>query len=217
MSDAHAVVEDHYEPALETVFNGKLAMWLFLCSEVMFFSGLIGAYMALRIGHPENFEGSQALLHNHVPLAAVNTGLLITSSLTMAFAVLFGQRKNRSKQRLFLVLTAVLGIMFLCVKAYEYNEKFENVTKVVKTAKSGNKKIVEVEDPLVPSHDLFFAFYWTLTGVHAVHIIAGIIPILGLALLAGKHDVSCETEMVGLYWHFVDLAWIFLFPLLYLI
>ena len=218
MSDAHAAVEDVYEPAIESVFNGKLAMWLFLCSEVMFFSGLIGAYMALRIGHPENFESSQELLHHHVPLAAINTGLLITSSLTMAFAVLFGQRKNRPKQRMFLVLTALLGLAFLGVKGYEYHEKFENTTTIEKVdKKTGEKKLVEVLDPFVPSHDLFFAFYWTLTGVHAVHIFAGIVPILGLAWLAGKHDVSHVTEMVGLYWHFVDLAWIFLVPLLYLI
>ena len=96
MSDAHAHTFDHdiCEPAMPETYNGKLAMWLFLCSEVMFFSGLIGAYMALRIGQPQNFEASQALLHHHVALAAFNTALLISSSLTMALAVLAGQKKQ---------------------------------------------------------------------------------------------------------------------------
>src|SRR6185295_16186702 len=103
MSDAHAATVDVYEPALEHTFNGKLAMWLFLCSEVMFFAGLLGAYMTLRIGHAENFDESQKLLHHHVGLAAFNTALLITSSLTMALAVLKGQQKNTSAQRILLV------------------------------------------------------------------------------------------------------------------
>jgi cytochrome c oxidase subunit 3 len=206
MSDGHAPAVDVYEPAMETVFNGKLAMWLFLCSEVMFFSGLIGAYMALRIGHPENFEESQKLLHHHVGLAAFNTAVLIGSSLTMALAVLAGQKREVAKQRLYLLVTAFCGLLFLGLKCYEYSTKFANINE--HTGKL---------DPLVPSHDLFFSFYWTLTAIHGIHILAGVIPILGLWYYAKKRDVSGENEMIGLYWHFVDLVWIFLFPLLYLI
>ncbi|HLX62548.1 MAG TPA: cytochrome c oxidase subunit 3 [Planctomycetota bacterium] len=199
MSDAHAATVDVYEPAMNETFNGKLAMWLFLCSEVMFFSGLLGAYMALRIGHPENFEFGHNHLHTplNIGIATFNTALLITSSLTMALAVLYGQQNKRDKQRLFLVITALMGLAFLCVKSYEYYNK--------------------IHDGLLPNHDLFFAFYWTLTFIHGVHILAGVVPILGLAYFSRKRDVSGETEMVGLYWHFVDLVWIFLFPLLYLI
>lgn len=199
MSDAHAPVIDVYEPALEHTYNGKLAMWLFLCSEVMFFAGLLGAYMTLRIGHPENFLYGHDQLHTpeNIGIATFNTALLITSSLTMALAVLKGQQHDRARQRMYLVITALMGTAFLAVKAYEYS--------------------VKLKHGLGPNRDLFFAFYWTLTGIHGVHILAGVIPILGLAHFSKKKDVSGETEMVGLYWHFVDLVWIFLFPMLYLI
>lgn len=195
MSQAHTV--DPAEPAIEGVYNGKLAMWLFLCSEVMFFAGILGSYITLRIGNPAIFDESQKALHQHVHLAAFNTMLLITSSLTMALAVLNGQKHNTAKQRFFLLLTAALGTLFILLKFYEYNTHF------------GNNEY--------PRTDLFFAFYYGLTGIHAVHIIAGIIPIMGLWVFAKNKDVSAETEMVGLYWHFVDLVWIFLFPLLYLV
>ncbi len=195
MSEAYAV--DVSEPAVEGVYNGKLGMWLFLCSEVMFFSGLLGAYITLRLGYPALFEKDQKLLHDHVWLAAFNTLLLISSSLTMALAVMNGMRRNISKQRLFLLLTAAMGTLFLINKVYEYHEH------IVKSQ--------------LPHTSIFFAFYYGLTGVHGFHILCGVIPIMGLWCLARKKDVSCETEMVGLYWHFVDLVWIFLFPLLYLI
>lgn len=198
MSDAaHAQAIDPVEPAIETVYNGKLAMWLFLCSEVMFFSGLLGAYITLRTGDPSRFEASQKHLHDHVWLAAINTLLLIASSFTMAMAVQRGQQKQTGAQRMFLLMTAGLGIIFLLNKVYEYS--------------------THIKVGQVPGTDIFFSFYYSLTGVHGFHILAGVIPILGLWHYAGKQDVSKETEMVGLYWHFVDLVWIFLFPLLYLI
>ncbi len=199
MSDAHAHSFEHdvMEPALPETFNGKLAMWLFLCSEVMFFSGLMGAYMTLRIGHPENFDEGHNVLHGSIGLDAFNTALLISSSLTMALAVLAGQKKETAKQRLLLLCTAAMGSLFLVLKCYEYS--------------------IKIEHGYLPRHDLFFAFYWTLTAIHGVHILAGVIPILGLWYFSHKRDVSHETEMIGLYWHFVDLVWIFLFPLLYLI
>jgi len=196
MSHAHVQV-DPAEPAMEDVYNGKLAMWLFLCSEVMFFSGLLGAYIALRLNNPALFEESQKKLLDHVGLAAFNTFLLITSSLTMALAVVHGQSKNTSKQRMMLLITAAMGTLFLCLKFYEYS--------------------THIAVGEVPSKDMFFGFYYTLTALHGFHILCGIIPMLGLWYYAGKQDVSAETEMVGLYWHFVDLVWIFLFPMLYLI
>ena len=194
---AHAPAIDPAEPAIPSVYNGKLAMWLFLCSEVMFFAGLLGAYIALRSGDSERFKAGYESLHGHVQLAAFNTVLLITSSLTMALAVLRGQQKKTAQQRMFLLLTALMGILFLILKGVEYSH--------------------HIEKHEVPSTDVFFAFYYTLTGLHGFHIVCGIIPMLGLWWYAKDHDVSKETEMIGLYWHFVDLVWIFLFPLLYLI
>jgi cytochrome c oxidase subunit III len=195
MSDAHAI--DHYEPAVAETFNGKLAMWLFLCSEVMFFSGLLGAYIALRLHNPALFEASQQKLHQHVGLAAFNTVLLISSSLTMALAVLHGQRKQTGKQRMLLLVTAAMGTLFLVLKAVEYSHHFHN-------------------DEL-PKTDIFFAFYYSLTAIHGFHILCGVVPMVGVWWYAKDKDVSGETEMLGLYWHFVDLVWIFLFPMLYLI
>lgn len=193
MSQTHAI--DPAEPAIETVYNGKLAMWLFLCSEVMFFSGLLGAYIALRLANPAMFEKDQKELLWYV--AGFNTVLLIASSLTMALAVKNGHEKNTAKQRLYLLLTALGGIIFIAVKCYEYGLKFDH--------------------GIYPKTSIFYAFYFCITGVHAFHIIAGVIPILGLWHFAKTKDVSAETEMVGLYWHFVDLVWIFLFPMLYLL
>lgn len=205
---AHEFADDVYEPAVPETFNGKLAMWLFLCSEVMFFSALLGAYITLRTGQPKNFEASQAMLHHHVSLAAFNTALLISSSLTMALGVLAGQSGQWSKHRLYLLATAAMGTLFLILKAYEYSTKINNGYTV-----NG----VFQADPLTPNRDLFFAFYWTLTGVHGLHILGGVIPIAFIAMFGEKKKLAGETEMVGLYWHFVDLVWIFLFPLLYLI
>ena len=195
MSQAHAI--DPAEPAIPTVYNGKLAMWLFLCSEVMFFAGLLGAYIALRSGDSARFHDGYKALHDHVGLAAFNTILLISSSLTMAMAVLRGQQKQTGQQRMFLLLTAAMGTLFLVLKGVEYSHHFHH-----------NE---------YPNTDVFFAFYYTLTGLHGFHILCGVIPIMGLWGFAKNKDVSHETEMVGLYWHFVDLVWIFLFPLLYLI
>ena len=172
MSHAHAVEVDHYEPAVAETYNGKLAMWLFLCSEVMFFSGLLGAYIALRMHNPDMFAAGQKTLHDHVGLAAFNTILLITSSLTMALAVLHGQRKNTGKQRMLLLATAAMGTLFLVLKMVEYNSHI---------------KVGEV-----PGKDIFFAFYYSLTAVHGFHILAGVIPILGLWHYAKKMDVSAE-------------------------
>lgn len=202
----HSMEVDVYEPAVPETFNGKLAMWLFLCSEVMFFSALLGAYITLRTGQPKNFEASQAMLHHHVGLAAFNTALLISSSLTMALGVLAGQKNDWGKHRMYLLVTAACGTLFLVLKGYEYYTKIFN-----------GYPYETHPDPLVPSRDLFFAFYWILTGIHGLHILGGVIPIAIIALVGEKKKLAGETEMVGLYWHFVDLVWIFLFPLLYLI
>jgi len=195
MSQAHVI--DPAEPAIPSVYHGKLAMWLFLCSEVMFFSGLLGAYITLRTGDPVRFDAGHDSLHNHVQLAAFNTVLLISSSLTMALAVLRGQQKRTGQQRMFLLLTAAMGTLFLVLKMFEY------------------KHHLSINE--TPSTSIFFSFYYTLTALHGFHILCGVIPIMGLWWYAKDKDVSHETEMVGLYWHFVDLVWIFLFPLLYLI
>jgi heme/copper-type cytochrome/quinol oxidase subunit 3 len=189
--------------------NGKLGIWLFLASEVMLFGALFSSYVLLRTGAPhwppiepgEAAKLSSELLN--VPLATVNTAVLITSSITMVMAWASLKLKSLPKFRLYMGATIALALVFLVIKYFEYAHKFE----------VGH----------FPSHDNFYAIYFTLTGLHGVHIVGGIL-VNGYLLTAGSKlwDTDPEhftnrVENAGLYWHFVDLVWIFLFPALYLL
>ena len=178
--------------------NGKLGMWLFLVSEVMFFVGLLGAYIVLRAGTPDWPHAGEELI---IPAAAFNTFILLTSSMTMALSVAAVHRADTAKLRLFLLATIVLGLAFLGVKGYEYSVKFSH----------GH----------FPGTGIFWDCYFTLTGVHGVHVLAGIITNLWVLGLTFRKDFQQTrghfVEIAGLYWHFVDVVWIFLFPLVYLI
>ena len=178
--------------------NGKLGMWLFLASEVMFFVGLLATYIVLRSGLGSWPHPGEEL---NIPTAAFNTFVLLTSSLTMALSVAAVHRADRAKLRLFLMVTVVLGLAFLSVKGYEYSLKFAH----------GH----------FPGTGIFWDCYFTLTGVHGLHVLAGVITNLWVLGLTFRNDFQ-ETrghfvEVAGLYWHFVDVVWIFLFPLVYLI
>jgi cytochrome c oxidase subunit 3 len=180
------------------VENSKIGVWFFLASEVMLFGGLIGSYVSLRSANPGFAQSASAL---NAPLATLNTILLLTSSYMMAMAVASIKAGNQAKLRLYLFLTALLGAGFLGIKAVEYSQKFAH--------------------HLYPSTDVFFGFYFLMTGIHALHVLLGVLVVLGTLVKATSgaytmiyHDT---VENVGLYWHFVDIVWIFLFPLLYLI
>lgn len=177
--------------------NRKLGMWIFLASEVMLFAGFIGSYVNLRAANLVMMtEASHALNAN---LGAANTFILITSSLTMALAVGAMSRGDRGKTQLFLVLTMVLAFCFMGVKSFEYAQKFEH--------------------HYTPHTNLFFAFYFIMTGLHAFHVLVGIIVMLIALVKVNRGSPGMDATgilNVGLYWHFVDLVWIFLFPLLYL-
>jgi heme/copper-type cytochrome/quinol oxidase subunit 3 len=189
--------------------NGKLGIWLFLASEVMLFGALFSSYVLLRTGAPhwppiepgEAAKLSSELLN--VPLATVNTAVLITSSITMVMAWASLKLKSLPKFRLYMGATIALALVFLVIKYFEYAHKFE----------VGH----------FPSHDNFYAIYFTLTGLHGVHIVGGIL-VNGYLLTAGSklwytdpEHFTNRVENAGLYWHFVDLVWIFLFPALYLL
>jgi len=188
----------HTEVTSTGIPSGKLGMWLFLASEVMFFSGLIGAYIVLRASLPTWPHPGEDL---SIPLAALNTFILLSSSMTMALAVASVAYADIKKIRLFLILTIVLGSAFLCVKGYEYSIKFAH----------GH----------FPGTSIFWDCYFTLTGFHGIHVLAGIITNLWVLGLTFRGDFLQRkghlVDLSGLYWHFVDLVWIFLFPLLYLI
>jgi heme/copper-type cytochrome/quinol oxidase subunit 3 len=180
--------------------NVKLGMWLFLASEVMLFGALFAGYILLRVGG-ENWPAGSSILN--VPLATVNTVVLISSSVTMVMSWASLLRKNFGKYRLYMGGTVVLGVVFLIIKYIEYSTKFEH--------------------HLYPSTNTFLAIYFTLTALHGLHVIGGMAV---NAYLWGPGSKMWKTapqqftnrvEASGLFWHFVDLVWIFLFPVLYLL
>lgn len=182
------------------LFNAKLGIWLFLASEVMLFGGLFSSYILLRVGSQNWPEGASIL---SVPIATFNTMVLITSSVTMVMAWASLKMKNLSRYKLYLGLTILLALIFLVVKGFEYHAKFQH--------------------HLYPSTSTFLAIYFTLTGLHGLHVVGGIVVnsyLWGPGTRMWVEDPERFTnriEIAGLYWHFVDLVWIFLFPVLYLL
>lgn len=184
------------------VYSGKLGTWLFLASEVMLFGALFSSYVLLRVGAGPDWP-SHDQTHLSVPIGTFNTLVLIISSVTMVMAWASLKLGEFSKARMYLGATIGLALVFLIVKLiWEYMPKWSHST--------------------FPSTNTFFALYFTMTGLHALHIVGGII-VIGYLLFPGSalwhRDPEYYTnrvECTGLYWHFVDLVWIFLFPVLYL-
>lgn len=182
------------------LFNAKLGIWLFLASEVMLFGALFSSYVLLRLGSPDWPHGGH---HLNVPLGTFNTIVLISSSITMVMAWASLMLKNFKQFKMYQGLTILLGLVFLIVKSFEYGAKFEHHS--------------------FPSTSVFYAIYFTLTGLHAFHVICGMVVntyLWGPGAKMWKTDPARFTnrvEISGLFWHFVDLVWIFLFPVLYLL
>jgi cytochrome c oxidase subunit III len=189
----------HQDAYMETPFGvsaHKFGVWLFLASEVMFFTGLLGSFIVLRFAQPELFHESAAMLN--WPLAALNTVVLITSSLTAALAVKAAAEGDHLRTARGLRNTLLLAAAFLVIKGIEYSGK--------------------ISHGILPSTNLFFGSYFAMTGCHALHVIGGMVPIVILWWRTGRGTIQAESvELFGLYWHFVDLVWILLFPLLYLL
>lgn len=183
------------------ISNGKLGIWLFLASEVMLFGALFSTYVLLRVNAVEWPHGSDAGLS--IPLATLNTMVLIASSVTMVLAWATLRLGKIERFRWFLGATIALAGMFMVIKAIEYGGKFSH--------------------GIYPSTSTFYAIYFTLTGLHGLHVVGGVI-VNGYLLLWGskmwyteRERFEGRIECAGLYWHFVDLVWIFLFPVLYLL
>jgi cytochrome c oxidase subunit 3 len=180
--------------------NVKIGIWLFLASEVMLFGGLFAAYILLRGGAAQWPMGSSIL---NVPLAATNTLVLIASSVTMVMSWASLVRKDFGRFRLFMGLTVLLGLVFMGIKSTEYATKFHH--------------------GLFPRTNTFLAIYFTLTGLHAAHVLGGMVVnayLWGPGSAMWKIEprrFTNRVEAAGLFWHFVDLVWIFLFPVLYLL
>jgi heme/copper-type cytochrome/quinol oxidase subunit 3 len=184
-------------PTATGIPNGKLGMWLFLASEVMFFTGLVGAYIVLRTSNPA-WPGSEG--HLSVPIGTLNTLVLICSSTTIVLALAASERGIMRAVQGWLLATIGLGSSFLVIKGFEYGAKFSH--------------------HIVPGTNIFWSCYFTLTGFHALHVLGGIVFNLWV-LSYSRRPASWQLhghrlELAGLYWHFVDIVWIFLFPILYL-
>jgi cytochrome c oxidase subunit 3 len=222
---------DHesYNPALRHHFAdpqqqknaASLGMWLFIVTEIMFFGGMFCAYLIYRLAHFNAFAaGSQQL---NIWMGAINTAVLIVSSVTVVLAVKAAEMGKRKALTGYLVVTVLLGATFLVVKGFEYAEKFEKhhvpgpTFNFTDKFDDNGKQI-----PVNPKEaELFFSLYFAMTGMHALHMIIGCGLFSTLAVLAWKGHYTTNyftpIENAGLYWHLVDIIWIYLFPLLYLI
>ena len=210
-------------PALRVQFDTEaqqkdasaLGMWIFLVTEIMFFGGMFAVYTIYRSWYPDVFAIASSSLNEII--GAVNTGVLLLSSFTMVMAVRAGQLGQQKMIVIFLILTLLFGGIFLGVKAYEWNQKFEE-HHIPGQAAFHLAGVLPQEQGHA---QLFFSIYFAMTGLHALHMVIGVGILLTLIVLARKGRFSASyytpVDVAGLYWHFVDIIWIFLFPLLYLI
>lgn len=173
--------------------TGRLAVWWLIASEIVIFGGVLGSYLMHRLGHPE--WGDQAS-HTNTWAGAFNTFVLLTSSLSAVLAHQAAEHKDGKKAAKFLYLTVLGGLVFLIVKSIEWT--------------------TEIKAGFTITSATFWSFYYTAAGIHGVHVIVGMIIMLFVAADAAKGRDLQRVENVGLYWHFVDIVWIFLFPLLYI-
>ncbi len=207
MSHAAVATMDHKPMPGMMVYNKKLGMWVFLLSEVMFFTSLIGTYVILRFAHPDHWTDPGVILN--VPLTAGNTFLLICSSVTMVKAFAAIQQGNQKGLQMWLLATVLIGASFVGVQAYEY------------IALSGEGFV-----PMLDSYDaeggpLYGATFYAMTGFHGAHVSIGVLCLIFVWVRSLRGDYTQESlegvEVIGLYWHFVDLVWILLFTIVYLI
>lgn len=216
---SHAHHSEHHPPHLAHHFEtleqqyeaSTLGMWLFLVTEVMLFGGLFAAYVVYRYLYPDVF--AEASHHNNVVLGTINTVVLIVSSVMAALGVHAAQMGERRWTALFLALTALLGTLFLGIKGIEYYQHFhEHLVPGI---------TFHYEGPRPQQAALFFLLYFMMTGLHAIHMVIGIVIILILMVRAWRGAFATgyytPVELGGLYWHLIDIVWVFLFPLLYLI
>jgi heme/copper-type cytochrome/quinol oxidase subunit 3 len=183
------------------VYNEKLGMWVFLGSEVMFFTALIGSYIILRVAQPQAWSGHPNQTPLNIPVTAVNTFLLICSSVTMVKAFAAAQDGLQKQLRLWLLATVLIGATFVGVQVFEYQEL--------------------ISHGFTPATNLFGSTFYTMTGFHGFHVTMGVICMIYVTLKAFRGRYTAQdhrgVEVIGLYWHFVDLVWIILFTIVYLI
>jgi cytochrome c oxidase subunit 3 len=209
MSETSGLLREPWEHFARQRDAGKFGIWVFLASEVLFFGALMLTYAVCRVEHSQAFAAAGR--ETNVWYGTINTGVLLTSSLTMAVASQ-AAASGQSLRRLVpgcLLATAALGLVFIVVKAFEYKEDID-------------KHLVPGPQFVLPElgAQLFYGLYWLVTGVHAVHLSIGIVLVCRLVLLGYRRKIELlqnpEIEVTALYWHLVDIVWIFLYPLIYL-
>ena len=208
----HPWLQHHFDNMEQQAEASTLGMWVFLVTEIMFFGGLFMAYLVYRHQSPTGFQ--EASHHLNIYWGAANTAILIISSLTMALAVRAAQTSQPPKVQVrWLLATIVLGMAFLGIKAIEYTDKFRD--HIVPGPH------FQWEGLYPKPAEQFYSLYFAMTGLHALHMIIGVGLLLYILRRAMQNEYSpaywTPVDIAGLYWHFVDIVWIFLFPLLYLI
>jgi cytochrome c oxidase subunit 3 len=207
----HPFLQHHFEDMGQQHEASTLGMWVFLTTEILFFGGILMAYTLYRVLYPEAWaEGAH---HQNWKIGTFNTAVLIGSSLTMALSVYFAERGRRLATVWSLISTLGLGTVFLVIKGIEYHAHFEEGLLP--------GRYFTYQSPIAPKVELFMTFYFGMTGLHALHMIIGAGLLIWMIWRAWRGHFGPEyyspVEVMGLYWHFVDIVWIFLFPLLYLI
>jgi cytochrome c oxidase subunit III len=202
----------HFDDSEQQFESSTLGMWVFLLTEIMFFGGMFGGYTVYRNLYPDAFASSSRFMN--LGIGAFNTAVLICSSLTMVLAVRGAQIGSKKTLILFLVLTLFLGCVFLGLKVVEYHEKWVD-------HHIPGPGFRYDEPRYFHQAQILFFLYFAMTGMHAMHMVVGAGLLTTLIVMASRNRFSAAwytpVEMIGLYWHFVDIVWIFLFPLLYLI
>ena len=190
--------------------SASLGMWLFLATEVLFFSGLFLAYITYRVTYPEVFDLAGRSLN--LTIGTANTAVLLVSSYFMALAVHFAQENFPRKSAVFLALTWFLGFAFLCLKAFEY---YDDIEKHIVPGTS-----INYAGPHPEVARMLYFIYYVMTGLHAFHLTVGLVIVAVILFRTIRNEFSSvyytPVEVTGLYWHFVDVVWIFLYPLFYL-
>ncbi len=207
-------LQHHFDNREQQASAAKLGMWVFLATEILMFSGLFLGYFIIRMFYPEMVLGA----HEHLSKTAggINTVVLITSSFTMALGVRAAQTNNRKQCVWMLALTILCAGIFMVVKYFEYSSKFHHGMLPGRFYHA-----YDFGYDLPKYAHVFFGIYFTMTGLHGVHVLVGMGVLTWVLIRAKRGEFSAEyytpVENVGLYWHLVDLVWIFLFPLLYLV
>ena len=210
VAKSEPLLAHQFSDRTQQVEADSLGMWVFICTEVMFFGALFTGYALYRFTYDAEFR-----LASHPVsflLGSVNTGVLLTSSLFMALALHAAQRGDRRQLLGFLWVTAALGVVFLAIKLKDYSDLWDHgLVPALHFAP---------DLPMPPRAQLFYVFFFFMTGLHALHVLIGVVVLLGLSWLAYRGRCSPAdhptVENVGLYWHLVDVVWVFLYPLFYL-